>query len=118
MRLFRMQAQRVQRVTRRQRNVIGFRQIVVFRGQPENRNAIRRLSPSDNRGGLQQREEWPAEKSHLLPGNHCARSLAEALNVGQSLRTGSPSGILLAQQTSNFIPMGRVLRGNRRLPGI
>ena len=91
---------------REQQRLIDFGQVVVFRGHPEDRNArdastLHLLRQRQHRGGLKQRQQWPAEKPHLLSCYYSESTFAQAPNVVQGLLRGSPGSILLLQHVGD-----------------
>ena len=88
--------------------MIHFGKIMIVGGQPENRNCIdalgcRLLRQLDRSQRFVEREHRPAEKSDLLPRNHCERTLAEALKIGQSFRRRIPRFVLPLKDRSHFL---------------
>src|SRR5450755_1367592 len=64
-----------------QQRLIDFREVVIFRGHPENRHArnARTLHLSrqrQHRGGLEQGQQWAPKQTDLLPGDYSVRAVA------------------------------------------
>ena len=76
------EAQRVECVTRGEDDVVGLGEVVVFSGEPEDGDRIRRLGPLDDGGSFVEGEKGSAEEGDLLAGDDGACTLAEALDVG------------------------------------
>src|SRR6266496_5173133 len=89
-------------------------QIMVVGSQPENRDSIDSglgslLCQFDCGERLVNREHGAAEKSYLLPSDDRRRTLAQALEVGKSLRRGVPGSILaLKNRGDTLAPRGIV----------
>ncbi len=104
-------AQGMERVARGQGDVVGFGEVVVFAGQPEDGHGVGRLGALNDGGGFQQGEERAGEEGDLLAGDEGAGALAEALDVGQGLWPGIPAAILLEEQIGDGVAMGGICSG-------
>ena len=76
------------------------------------------LGALDDGGGFEEGEEGSAEEGDLLAADDGAGSLAETLDVGESLRAGIPAAVLFEQMIGEGGAMRGVLRGDGVRPRI
>ena len=92
-------------------DVIYFGQIMVVRGQPENRNSVDSgrgclLREFDRSERFVDRKHGSAEKANLLSGDDRGRALAQAVEIGQRLRRAIPGFILALQNRGDPLAAG------------
>ena len=102
----RIEGQRMQFVTRGQGNMIGLGEVMIFCGQPKDRDVRRArggcvMCFAYGGRGLEQRKQRPAEQCHLLPGDHGTGTSPQPGDVGVSRRATAETAILLFEQVGN-----------------
>jgi hypothetical protein len=118
-----MEAQGVRRVTRGEDDVVGFGEVVVLGGEPEDGDGVGRLSAPDDGGGLQECEEGSAEEGDLLTADDGSGALAEALDVGEGLcaegrGVSVPESVLFEELVGDGGAVGGILSGGGIGPGL
>jgi hypothetical protein len=116
-------------------DVVGFGEVVIFGGQPEDGDGaptaasklagdpgIGVLGAADDGGGFEEGEEGSAEEGDLLAGEDGAGSVAEALDVSSCFIGGGagavkPAVILFEEEVGECVAVGWVLLGDVVGPG-
>ena len=111
------EAQGLQLVARGKNDVVGFVEVVVFGGEPEDGDGAGVFGFADGGRGLEEREEGSAEESDLLAGDDGGGSLPEAGDVFESRGAGVEAAVLGFEQVGDAGADGRVLRGRRSIGG-
>ncbi len=122
-------------VARGEDDVVGFGEVVVFGGQPEDGDGAPTpasklagdpgagvLGAADDGGGFEEGEEGSAKEGDLLAGDDGAGALAEALDVGLDFVAGDagavkPGFVLFAEEVGELGAVGWVLLGDFVGPG-
>ena len=130
-----VQAQGVKRVTRGQGDVIGFGEVVIFGGEPEDGDGVRILGAADDGGGFEEGEEGSAEEGDLLAGDDGAHTPASELAgtpapapwrrrsmlarvLGGLVWVGKPAAILFEEKIGEGGAVGGILMGDGISPGL